>query len=423
LTGLSHRRARRRLHGLALSWFALAGASTPVAAQATKFNPSIEVEQIFTNNADIGVEGEAESDSVTRYSAELPVSREWRRGSWFFSYSPGYEVSRENDDLDHDTHELRFNLATEPSRTSSLAFNLSASRTQYDPQPELIEGTDVFLTRRTDRDLYFAGVSYGVDDLGGGRWSWTADADVFRAEYDEISGLEEDDSAPEPQGRTAYGAGFQLDREVSRRTAVGGRIEVNHFVLDETDDAFAESEDETAYAATLTMRRELSETSGWRAGLGVFATSTDDAGPGDPAELDDDGEVGIQASASYSRELRSVRLSLGASHRPTAGGALQGTSTDSAVTLGLSGRFQRKWKWNWSMRGAHRNPRDDDPSVISLATGGGFERFFARVLGFTVDADWSRQEIEDFEEETISVVRGAIGLVYYPLGRTQLGGG
>jgi hypothetical protein len=401
----------------------LAGAHAPAVAQKTTFNPSIQVDQYYTDNADVGTEDEAESDSVTHVEVDLPVSREWRRGSWFFTYNPGFEKYSDNDDLDHDTHELRFNLTTAPSRTSSFGLDASASRTQYDPRPGLIEDTDVFLTRRTNRDLYAAVVRYGRSELAGGRWSWTADAGAFRAEYDAISGFDADEDVPAPQDRTSYGAGFGVDREVSRRTAIGGRLEVDHFELDDSGE-FGESESETAYAGSFTFRRTLSTKSSLHASAGAYATSSDDSDDPDvEVEDDDGGDVGLQATVGYSREFRRVSMSLSGAHRPTAGGALQGTSTDTAVAFGLSGLVLRKWNWSWSLRGAHRDPRDDDETVTSLTTGAGFERFFARVLSFTMRADYATQEVDDVEDDgAVSVVRGSIGLVYYPLGRTQIAG-
>jgi hypothetical protein len=44
------------------------------------------------------------------------------------------------------------------------------------------------------------------------------------------------------------------------------------------------------------------------------------------------------------------------------------------------------------------------------------------VLGLRLDADYVDQSADQAGAD-LTVVRGSIGLVYYPLGRTELGGG
>lgn len=388
-----------------------------LAEAGTVFNPQLAVEQAYNDNVRFVGEGDSgaaggDSDSVTRLSAVLPVVREGKRSTLHFSYSPSFERHQDLDELDYDSHFLSLGLNTSTSRRSKVSFLSTYARTQMQGRPSSLDEAELFLTGRTNRELFRADLTHGKQLSA--RWSFRGGLNYGESRFDDIKDF--DPAAPVPlEDRTDYGGTVQLGRAVSEKTTVGLAYGLQRFEL-EPRETTGTSTDETVHSLTFTVDRTVSRRMTLNAAIGGFRSTSD-------PETADDPRTGAQANLGLTRAYRSMALSLDASHRPSSGGALAGTSTDSALGLRLNGAALEPWSWSVSSRLARRDPtNDDEEPVHSVAAGGSLERGFARVLALRLSADYVDQTSDEPLLEARYYTAG-IGLVWYPLGRTILGGG
>lgn len=380
---------------------------TPLAAQRTVFNPEVSLEQGYTDN--VGYNGtDGTSDSVTRLGLLLPVVRTWPTGNFDFSYAPSAERFADTDSLDNEAHRLRFSLRNQPTRRSNLNFDTSFESSQVQGRVASLDGADLVTTARTERDLLRAAFGYGTRIST--RWAWNGNLDYADSSYDLI-----DDFAPglvDVEDRREYGAGLQISRELSTTTSVGVGYRWQRFDLDL-------SGEETVHSLSATLQRTLSRVMELRAALGGFTSSGDAlAAPGE-----DDSRSGVQASLGLDRTFRTLRLGLDLSHAPSSGGSLGGTSTDTAFGAALSPTNTGNWSWSTAARLALRDPAiDGEEDVRSVAFEGSVERYFARMLGMRLRAGQVDQSSDDPARDA-RYYSATLGLVWYPLGRTAIGGG
>lgn len=392
----------------------LALISPPAAAQKTSFNPSVSLNARYSDNLEY-VEEDGTDDSATRLSLDLPLARETATGTLSLRYQPSYIKYRDEDDLDHDEHVADLDWATRLGPKSALGLAASFSRTQaqaatgISERPE-VEDTDLLLTERTDRDSF--GASLRFDRTEGPRWGWRAALNWVATSHDEIA------EAPsttvtgfEVEDRTEYGASIEALKSLSRSNSIGLRYEHRKFDLDR-------SPDEDTDSISLTYREELARKLSFELGLGAARTTGDAAGgsEGDEDRTDFLGSLGL------SRAFRRVRLQVTASHRPTSGGHLEGSSTNTGLGLALSGAQSREWGWNVYSRYAHRKPTDDaSESIDTLAFGADVERKFARVLGIRLGGNYVDQSSDESGLSDSSAYTIDLGVVWYPRGRAAQG--
>jgi hypothetical protein len=390
-----------------LAW-ALLACATGSSSARTLFNPQIAIEQAYTD--DVQFVGGGTSDSLTRLSALLPVVRETKRSTFEFSYAPSIQRYQDSDELDHTTHLVTLSAGSTTSRRSNVNFVAMYLLNQLQGRSSSLDEAELFVTGRTDRELYRGDFSYNKEFSQ--RWSFRGGLNYGESRFESIDDF--DPLGPVPvEDRVYYGGTLGLGRAVSGTTTLGFEYGLQRFELEPIGTPQTTTE-ETAHSLTFTIDRAVSRRTSLDATLGAFRNETDEG---------DATRTGVQATLGLDRSYRTVDLRLEAQHQPSAGGSLPGTSTDSAIGLDLHGTALDPWIWSFSTRLARRDPNFVDEEVVtSVAAGGSIERSFARALGLRLSANYIDQQSDDPDLKAGYLI-AAVGLVWYPLGRSELAGG
>ena len=92
----------------------------------------------------------------------------------------------------------------------------------------------------------------------------------------------------------------------------------------------------------------------------------------------EESDVGIHGSFALDKTLEHYGLSFSASHRPSAGDVLVGTSTDTEVSFSLSPLYTDRWSWSLSLRYGHRVPDLADQNPLDSFEVGGLGAAISR---------------------------------------------
>jgi hypothetical protein len=406
-----------------VAWWLLGGAAVllaaPAAAQRTRFNPSISVGAGRTDNVEYTAVEET-SDTVAHVTAALPVERAWRTGTFRFAYEPSFFKYDSTTSLDRFEHHAtagwnrsfgrrtRLDLSADFSRTQQQGLRLPGPDQAPPDEPAPVVPPDALLTQRTERDSF--GAWLRLDRTAGERWSWGLTASGSDYAHDAI----EDFNPNQPAGfavedRTEYAGAFDLSRAFSRADSMGLRYEHRWFELDA-------SPDQDSDLLSLTYRRTVGRKLWLDLGAGGSRTTGDGAG-GSPG---DDERSELQGNVGFHRAFRHVDLGLGVSHRPTSGGHLEGTSTDTSAELRLSGVRRRDWFWDVVTGYVHRDPTQDGAAATrGLAAAGQVERMFLEVLSVRFATSFADQSEDDPTRPDPSAWGAELALVWYPRGRAE----
>lgn len=384
--------------------------------ERTTFEPSIFVSQSYTDNVRFvdDEEGRDVSDSSTMVVLQLPVRHQLRRGELNFSYTGGRTVYREFDVLDNTSHRLRSGVSTTPSRLSNLSLSTYFSQTQVQGNSTSVDGEDVdfFLAGRTDRESYGATLAYRHQV--GVRWRWNASVGASRASFDPI---EDTDSSAilDVQDRGTYSGTLGFDRTLFRRWSAGANYGYRQTEF-ETD-----GDDETIQSIGVRFTQNLGERGSITYEIGAFERDREGLDNQEAGDFDDGGVYG-GVNLGITQPVGPVQFSFGAGVRPSSGGALRGTSTNTTVSVSLGPSRPRNWYWQVTMRFTRRKSSDrTDPDLDTVAWGSSIERYVAQALGIRLSvngADQSTDEVTDGARNG-SFYYATLGLVWYPRGRTR----
>ncbi len=390
---------------LAVTLFAV----PPLSAQRTTFNPVISLGYIYIDNVQlVGEDGTA--DSGFRLGLQLPVVRQLRKGTLSFTYSPNFDKYEDFSELDNTGHRLVFNLATQPTPISELILSTAFSRTQDQGDPSQPDD-DIFIGRRTERERASFDLSYR--DRLSGRFLWGFSTGYSASSFKDIENF--DPGATDPIGdRNTLRGSVDLLRVVSRTTNFGVRIGYGRFELDRGDD-------EELRELSLILDHVVGKRTNLAVGLGVFETEVDEASS--PGGVPGKSRTGGQGFLILTRQLRKLSLSLGAVRSATAGGIIEGTSTDSSVYFSLGSSVGRRWDWTVDSRYSRREPSDEQLATIDNAALGLTLslRLFRRVH-LRLSPRYTRQLGDDAGADSL-VLQGGFGLSWAPLEKTRLGRG
>jgi hypothetical protein len=363
------------------------GVWVPLAtlAQKTTFNPSITVEQGYSDNVQyIDVPDEKVSDTTTAVGIDLPVTRQLKRGDLSFNYSAAYSQSSRFDELDHGQHRVGVGVGYDTSRLAHLRFDATFVKSQQQGNPQSVENQDVefLLAERTDRTTYGGRLSYSRQV--GERWEWEGALGASKSSFDPIFS-DAVGAESNVEDRTWYEGHLGVQRQLTRRVALGARYRYQQTELDV-------SADETAQSAVFLVERSLGEQASVGFELGGYRRSFDDSAEGGGNEnLERDGLIaGIVLD--YDKPLGPVRFGLSAGVRPTAGGALAGTATNTTLAVWVAGHETRHWHWSASTRYTRRDPTDgDDAETDTVAVGASIERSLLDALGVRLHGYYADQ--------------------------------
>lgn len=385
-------------------------AAAPALAQKADFYPALALGTRYTDNvyyALSGVQNDLKkvSDVANRLEIALPLRRESPTRSFEATYEGSFEKYREIEELDNDAHDIGLSFTWNRGPSSHVGLAASYARTQAQGDPSSLDPAEIILSDRTNRDLYSMSVR-GGGGLGR-RYQWAGSAEASRYEFEAISG------APTPVGpiedRDRRHAGIGIRRLITRATSVGLGYGYERFVLDV-------SGTEENHSLDLSVKHELNRDYTVDGEIGAFRRVTTVGGTKQSF-----GGVDLQGTFGLRRALRRLDILAAAERIPSSGGALEGTSTDTALALTLRGKPLRAWRWGYSTRYALRDPSTAGASTIrAVAAAGSVEWFVLRSMGLEFSADYVTQDGADVPELNGSYAEGELRVVWYPRGIEHL---
>jgi hypothetical protein len=394
-----------------LAWLAGSGVAW---AQRDTFNPSVGIGGAYTDNIQI-VGNQQDSDSIVDLVADLPWVRETRKHTINLRYRPTVLRYDEYDVLDREEHDLAFNFLNRMSR-GRLTVDSRVNFSQRQGDAGSLDESDLFLSQRADRDVYQANVRYSEDRSR--RWRWEVMAGGAIRNFDPVEGAPTGgDPSNVNEDRDELITAASLQRNLSRTASLGVEYGYRYFDLEF-------SGDENSHLLGVVYSKELSRRSEFEVSVGgYFSKGEAVRDPSDPTS--DDERTGFSGRASYTRDYRSFRLQVDASHLPTSGGNSLGTSTNTVIGLTVRSTADSLWDWRISPRVANRDPSGSDNNRTSAGLRGMVERAFnrRRDLSIRLDANYVNQSYQNEDQEDRSIFTAALNLLWYPIARTELARG
>jgi hypothetical protein len=393
---------------------AFGGAVIPAESQSIRFDPQIGVSASYTDNAFLANDSEAaQSDLVAGLGITLPLSREFEHGSLGLSYSLNFDRFQDFDELDTLNHRLGFSFSTQTSSTSAFDLGLGYSRNE-DPfasqagEPVQVDDFDdpLFIVgRRLEVEQGTAGAGFSHQFSTRGSVQLFAGYSATRS--DEVDG---DDAVGDVEDRDSIGGGVGLSRALSEHTSLDLVYGISGFDLDVSGQSLSHS-------LGVGWSREVEERISVSFQIGAYyrdrVVETVNA---DDTTVEDD-DVGFQGSFALNKTLQRYALGLSASHQPSAGHILVGTSTDTQVAFSLSPLYTERWYWSTSLRYGHRDPDlvDDNP-IESFQAGVSLGRSLGRKLGLSLSGDFITQDESNADLYDVVAMRARLSLSFRPLG-------
>ncbi len=397
-----------------LALFAVASAAD--AQRRLTFNPYLFLEQTYTTNARFRPVDE-EADWFTRAAVVFPLTYDMdRKGSFFASYKFFVDRFQTLDDLDSEGQQLDLSYSVKPSERSN--FRIGASWVERSDQGGIRSNIvdDIFLTPRLENRVFRIGAVYS-------RWlsqTWRFRTGLTYADYDfdRATADQNDVIFTQVQGRDGWIWDVNLGKRLSERTTTGFGYSYSDFTLDPIrgDSQFSQEGDEQIQNLYWFLRYTVGPLWRYELRLGYF----DRRGTGsDGNSLERDG---WNARVLANRTFRRSSLEVFAAYAPTSEGLQRGTSTVTSVGVALRDATPGRWDWELFARASNRDPALAPQADIDIVTGGGFLQWnLQRLLTLRLTSVYTEQTSDDFFSNR-QVWRTSLGLYWFPLGRTTIGG-
>lgn len=382
----------------------------PLSSQRLTFDPSAALTYNYTSNITF-VEEDGRSDYFWRLRLLFPVVRTTRNGSVSFAYSPQITSFQDVSELDFVGHRASFGVVQRLSPRSSLGFNAQYSLTQDQGDPESILDPDLFVFPRVDQEKGQVSLDYSYDPTV--RWGWGFNILAADWNFKPIDDFEQD---PEPElvleDKQEYRFTVRTSRRISPRSTVGISYRYQMF-------RNKESLDENVHGVSFNTNYSIKErlTTDFR--LGVFRREFED--PPDATLEPREATNGISGTLGLTRNYRRIGLRFFVTHTPSGGGTFRGTSDNTVAQFLIRVLENRKWSFNSSLRWARRDPTElEQPTVDSYSIRFNMGRTIFRVNRLTLSLSYVSQTAGG---DRTDIAGANIGGVWFPLGRTRLGGG
>lgn len=377
--------------------------SGAVYAGDVSFRPEVSLEGEYSDNVIVSPDNQAIGDFSTRLRVLLPVINRWDSGRLRLSYEPSVERYQDVDQLDNDAHSLLFRVDDAMNRQSEFHMDLGFVRSLDQGMSSSILGEDLFLVRPSERDRLSGAISYARQVSR--RWGWNGGLDGADLKYEELDG---DDIPGETiEDRKEYGATLGLDFHLSTQSTFG-------VFLRQRSNELESSGSEDLQQLGLVWNRTVGRGSDFRLELGVSDRSGEFIMLGQTIP-DFVSETEIFGGIELTRSMRKSRLHLLATRQPTSGGTSSSTSTDSLVSIGLSGVPGRSWRWTVTARYASRDPLDSSLEVAdTFGAGGQVEWRPTQFSGYRIGFDMVDQSSSGAADRSLG--RAWAGVVWYPRG-------
>lgn len=380
----------------------------PASAQRTTFRPVITLGAFYIDNVfyvdpeEAG--GRDTSSTGVLVSVALPLDVKMKRSELSLVYVPRFESFSDFSDLDNLSHRLYLGLNYRPNARRGLVLTSRYVSSADQADPESVEESPLFLTRRVRRDGGTVDLAFTQQlrsrfglRMGLGASSWS---------FEEISGVRQGPPGSQIEDRTDLGASFGLARSFKRGHSLGFSYRYRRFDLDV-------SGQQDVHGLSLTYGVEIGERSQTSFSMGCFWREGEESGS----------NCNLQGTLRLDRTIGRLWLSLAATHVPSSGDVGLGTSTNSVVALSLGGDQLTWWNWGLWTRYARRDPDNPgQPKLDTVSVGGSIGRSFSRVVGLRLTGSFADQTSDTGAQEG-SYYRVGIGVVLHPLGRARLGRG
>jgi hypothetical protein len=408
----------------ALLVFALATASrTPAQEQPEtgprfQFNPSLALGYSTTDNVNYldSPTVETANDTSAQLTANVPFERRFRTGTWDFEYLGYWTRYRDHSELDNGAHYAETGFRFQPTRRSTLRVNGVYALTQLQAvarvNPDFVTGDALFVGERQTARAYGLGLGY---HLGlGPTWSWDTNVSASTSNVHRIAGYEEDAAALPRQDSRAFQARTRFERERSGRFTLGGEYQYSRFDL-------IDSGLEDVHELSLVATRKFGRKSSIAGEIGAYRRSRAASDP--TASYVQNGAL-LTVGYSYAPTTALVaRVAVGIV--PSAGGTLQGTSTNRTFQAFLNGNHERHRVY-WELGGYHgvREPSDETtPTLTILSLTGSIEHAIGTLFGMRLQTGWVDQSSDVEGYAQAQYYSASLSGVWYPLGRSRVAGG
>jgi hypothetical protein len=389
-------------------------AVSPAKSQSTRFEPQIHVSASYTDNAFLSSKesDQDRSDAYATLGLTLPLARDLEHGSLALSYSLSLDRFQDFDELDSLNHQLGFSFSTETSSTSAFNFGLGYSLTEdpfgsQDSQQIEVDGLDdplFIVARRLESQHATANIGFSKQLSERGSLEFFAGYSANRT--DEI---ESDEVLDDVEDRDGIGGGVGLTRMLSPHTSLGLQYGIQGFDLDVSGQSLTHS-------LGVGWSRAVQERSSVSLQVGAFYRDrvVVMVNEDDTAVVTDD--IGIHGTFGFSKTLQRYALGFSASHQPSGGQVLVGTSTVSEATFSLSPLYTERWFWGVSLRYGHREPDLVDQNPIDSFQGGAsVGRSLGRKLGLSLNGAFVTQNENQASQYDVVALRTSLSLVFQPL--------
>lgn len=399
-----------------LAMIAMLVATTQFAAEArVDFRPVIFLYGYGTNNITFASENEPKvADTTATAGVTLPVRRESRRGFFEFLYTTGYTKYRTQTVFDDFSHFAGLRYETQPNPKTTIDLNACFVSTQ-EQDVGIGTCTDLFISERTRRNLF--GATFDFRRLLARRWSWSLGLEAASADFEPIEGFVPTGPGPLVEDKAGYLARTGIGRVFGKRLTFGATYSYS-FVDQEISPGV------TTHVARVNISHTVSRRFKYRLDVGWYSRTSDAVQDPSDGEFRNEGIeflFELQYGETKGYEIGPVRLDLTAGVQPTAGGAIQGTSTNVFAGAALGPRRRSKWDWNVSGQYAVRLPTQRDlPDLTTVWGEFRVERSVIEQLGVRFRGIYRDQASED-PVQAISYYRVEFGLAWYPMGQRRPG--
>lgn len=390
---------------LTLSLLAIALLPLSYAGDVT-FKPELRVGREYSSNLGFTTDDNL-NDSSTTYGVDLPWRFVDEKGSSNILLSGSYFQQDDFDSLDRFEWGATLASNRRMSERTSWGISVTARETEAQGDPAALDIEELFLFRRTKRNLY--GLSFNASHDITKRWVWRTSFVYAGRRIEDIEDFDAPgaDSAA-AEDRDTYAARVSFEHRLSPRTTFGPAVGFSRLELEQSGDA-------DVLFAGFAGEHKVSQTSN----LGFSAGATRATGTAlNPLSMNPDAETtGAQASLDYRRTFRTTTLTTQFSFQPTAGGNIPGAAEQGTLSILLASNASKFINWNTSLRGSRRDPADDGPVLNAYTAGLGLSGALTRTLALSTAASWLLQDSEDPAVRDREVFSWSVNLVYAPKGR------
>jgi len=378
---------------------ALVGASCLAApGEPVRFEPEVREELAYATNVLYVAGNEPAGDVFGRFTLILPLRSDRRRGYWEVIYAPSVVLYRSARALNHFEHDLRAAAGVSIGPRTALTFGINYEISQTQGRPESTATADLFLVSASERRLGWAGVVLRSEFRR--HWSYRIGVGGMTQTYNTLGSAEPGASLP-PEGLRQVEVRSDVIGDMARGASLGVSLRIRR-------DQLQFSGSEVVALLGIVGKKELGRDLTLSADVGAFGREPNAASPSTSVGT----RSGVAAHLRLRQEFHDLAFAADLLHGPSAGGALSGTSVDTALALGLSSERPVRWRWSANARLARRVPTAAGEPLMGAGWFGAVEWMPPGTIGVAMSAELVTQQGASTGRTSNATVR--IGLNWRP---------